>query len=437
MASEIIVDPVQPAPLPPLGPVPPGPVRYKMLGLDVNSAPSDRNFVSVPTQYRTWIVEGEPDFTGQYYTGEKSGPDPFVNVSAYAIFDPNIVVNFNLPNPLDWASTYSTLPANIYDSQIAIINGYIYLFGGINSSVIWAASLNTPTQWFNTGASLPVPLAGSQLAIIGDTIYMFGGQTSASLTSATDIVLSAPVSNPLSWTNNGSVLPRKLSHSQLCITGSNIYLFGGYEINNASDVIFTAPLSNPLAWTDTGHQLRDPLYASQIAINNGYAYLLGGLLTPQTGTATIYACALTDPLTWYEYGNLPYPCYYGQYCTIGQQGYLFTQADTTTSFTKILSCNLDQFATSWTDTHHHVPGTISQSQLAIIYDRIWLFGGNGSTIIFANNSVLKYALGDMAVLNYGNITRTQYQAAEPNPLNLFEVIGFPYWKTDYGALFSS
>lgn len=431
--EEDIVDPIQPAPLPPLGPIPPGPPRYKMLGLDVNSASIDRGFISPPTQYRTWVVEGQPDFTGQFYTGEKSGPDPFVNVSAYLILNPNSVVNFNLPNALDWASTFTVLPANVYDSQIAIINGTAYLFGGINSNVIWAASLNTPTKWYDTGGRLPITLAGSQLAIIGQTIYLFGGTTDATLTSATDVILSAPLSNPLQWTNNGSLLPRKLSHSQMSVMGNNVYLFGGYESNNASNVIFSAPLSNPLLWSDTGSTLPIPLYGSQLAVNDGYAYLLGGLLTPQTSTAAIYATNINSPTSWFLVGKLPYQCFNGQYCTVGGNGYLFTQANAPTSFTKIFRCDLDNFASSWVDTQSFVPGTVSQSQLAIIYDRIWLFGGNGSTIIFSNNSVLKYALGDIAVLNYGSITRTQYQAAESNPLNLFEVIGFPYWKTDYGV----
>lgn len=406
-------------------------VRYKMLGLDVNSAPTDRGPSSVPTQYRTWVVNDQPDFTGQFYTGEKSGPDPLINISAYAIFDPNEVVNFNLPNPLDWASTFSVLPTAIASSQLAILDGYAYLFGGTDSNIIYSASLNTPTNWVDTGARLPITLGGSQLAIIDGYVYLFGGQTGASATTATDVILSAPVSNPLNWTNNGSLLPRKLSNSQLCIAGNNVYLFGGSEVNNPSNVILSAPIANPLAWTDTGARLPVPLYGSQLAIVDGYAYLLGGQLTPSSATSIIYSASLVAPTVWNNVGNLPYPAYFGQFCTIGQQGFLFTQASAPTSGTRIFRCQLSN-PTLWVDTLSTIPGTAHQSQLAIIYDRIWLFGGNGSSIIFANNSILKYKLDSAAVVNYGSITRTQFNST-PNPLNLFEVIGFPYWKTDYGS----
>ena len=105
-------------------------VRYKMLGRDVNSA---------PTQYRTWVVPNTPDLTGALYTGLKSGPNPMVDISAYYIVDPNAIVDFNLPLPTQWQSLPGTpfdfpgkkvLPAQISDSQLAIIDGYAYMFGG-------------------------------------------------------------------------------------------------------------------------------------------------------------------------------------------------------------------------------------------------------------------------------------------------------------------
>lgn len=412
-------------------------VRYRMIGLDINAASIDRGRNSPPTQYRTWVVEDQPDFGGQFYTGEKSGPTPLQNVTAYAIVDDNLVCDFNLPNPLDWDNTYSVLPARIYDSQLAIIDGYVYLFGGIDTAAIYRASLNTPTVWTDTGAKLPTPLGGSQLVIVDGYVYLFGGQTAASLTSGTDTVFSALVSDPLTWTNHGSLLPRKLSHSQAFIANNHIYLLGGYEINNASNIIFSAPLSSPLAWSDTGFRLPNPSYSSQLAIVDGYAYLLGGLLTPQTPDGYIYGASLSNPTFWFNTGEtMPYPVFSGQFCTIGAQGYLFSQARTSESFTKIFQCQL-QFPTLWKDTGVTIPGTVSQSQLAIIYDRIWLFGGNGSTVIFSCNSIIKWPILPAppspyyaAAQAYGNITRTQYQAIS-NLLDKTNLLGFPYWKTSY------
>lgn len=412
-------------------------VRYKMVGLDVNSASIDRGPTSPPTQYRTWVVNNQPDFTGQFYTGEKSGTSPFANVTAYAIFDDNQVVDFNLPNPLDWSNTFSVLPTTIYDSQLAVVGDNVYLFGGIDGYTIYSASLNSPTEWVDTGSTLPITLGGSQLAIIGSTVYLFGGQTSADLSSTTDVILSAPLSNPLDWTNNGHLLPSTLAHSQICIANNNIYLFGGNDGYNASGAIYVAPISDPLLWSNTGFVLPDPLYGSQLAIVDGYAYLLGGLLSQQNPTSNIYGSNLTDPTFWYNTGDtLPYPSFFGQFCTIGQQGYLFTQvSNNSISGTAILQCQLN-FPTIWKNTATTIPGIISQSQLAIIYDRIWLFGGNSGSVIFSCNSIIKwptspsldpnYAVGQA----YGNITRTQYQAIS-NSLDGTNLLGFPYWKVDY------
>jgi len=400
-------------------------VQYKMLARDVDAE---------PVQYRTWVVNGTPDFTGQFYTGDKSGPNPFVDVSAYAIFNPGNVVDFNLPNALDWGTTYKTLPSYICDAQLAVIDGYIYLFGGQNSNKIFRASVNNPATFTDTGATLPIAgLAGSQLAILNGTIYLFGGTTDATLTSPTDVILSAPASNPLNWTNHGSLLPRMLHHSQLAVINNTIYLFGGNESNHAVADIFSAPLSNPLSWSETGSFLPTPLFASQLAIIDGYAYLFGGLLSSSVSVNTIYAASLSDPTFWFLDGYLPYPASYGQFATIGNQGYLFTPTVISgpPTYTKILRCNLSS-PNQWVDTQSTVAGSASQSHLAIVYDRIWLYGGNGSTVILANNSILKYNLNDTAVLSYGNITRTQVQAA-PTQLVLFQILGFSPWRTDYGS----
>lgn len=393
-------------------------VRYKMLGRDVNSS---------PTQYRTWMVNGQPDFAGHHFHGHKSGPLPLVDVSAYEIFDPNAVVDFNLPNALDWATTKRVLPEATYGSHLAIIGDFVYLFGGKSSSKIFRATLDNPADWKDTGARLPTALSGAQLAILDGYIYLFGGNNG----EATDTIYSAPTSDPLTWTNLGSHLPIKLYDSQMTIVNGNIYLYGGLTINNSTGEIFTASVANPLAWTDTGTTLPVPLFGSQIAIIGTKIYLFGGLIDEATPINTIYHADVATPTTFTTNSFLPHAICNGQFFTIGNFGYLITPTQTPVTFTKILRCNLSA-PQQWVDTLHTVPGEVSQSQVAIIYDRIWLFGGNGSSIIFANNSVLKYKLGSAAVMNYGFITRTVYNTT-PNPLDLFRVLGFPNWKTDYGA----
>lgn len=390
--------------------------RFKMLARDHNSS---------PTQYRTWVVSGQPDFTGALYTGLKSGDTPFDDVTTTFVPD-GYIMDFNLPNPLDWITTERVLPEAIADSQLAVIDGYVYLFGGDASNKIFRATLNNPADWINTGATLPNIISSSHLAIVDGYVYLFGGNDGY---TATDHIFSAPVTNPLSWTDHGSLLPGKLQLSQLILNDGYIYLLGGHDGYNSVNTIFKSTPTNPLSWTNLGSFLPDKLYSSQAGIIDGYVYLFGGLKDSVSPTNTVYSCALDNIINWSASGSLPYPSFSGQFVTIGQRGYLITPTNSTTSFTKILKCNLSN-PNMWSNTKQTVPGLISSSQLAIIYDRIFLFGGNGSSVIFADNQFLKYIFNAPDAVNYANVTRTLVNTT-PNKLNLFGVLGFPYWKTNY------
>jgi len=395
-------------------------VQYRMIGKDTNSN---------PTQYRVWVTN-EPDFEPQFYQGLKSGSNDLIDIVAYQIED-NVIADFNLPDPLNWNIVKKVLPSTVADSQLAIIDGYSYLFGGKISAKIYRAHNNNPANWEDVDRNLPIPLYGSQLAIIGDRLYLFGGNDG----EPTDIVLSASITDPLSWISHGSCLSAKISNSQLAIIDNYVYLFGGYLYDGSTDIILRAPVTNPLQWENTGSVLPVPLYGSQLALLDGYAYLFGGLSTTDTPVNRIYTAPLNNPTYWYPSNYLPYPIANGQFVTIGDKGYLFTPGEVSSSprskGTRILRCNLSA-PSQWVDTLHTIPGEISQSQLGIIDDRIFLFGGSGSSLIFAANAKIKFDLNSSAAVTYGNITRTQFNGTA-NRLDLFKLLGFPYWKTSYGS----
>ena len=404
-------------------------VRYKMVGMDFNSS---------PTQYRTWVVNDTPDFDGYYYAGLKSGPEPLLDVVAYSIADGYAVVDFNLPNPLSWNTSYRVLPKAVYNSQLAIVDGYAYLFGGSldgygndgygTTNKIFRTDLNVPADWADTGATLPNSVCLSQLAVVDGYMYMFGGLNKD---VAIDNIFSAPLTNPLSWTDHGHLLPRNLHSSSLCIADGYLYLYGGYEVNYASEVIFKASVTNPLAWVDTGASLPTKLYGSQLGIVDGYIYLFGGLLAADSPTSNIYRAARTSATSWSVVGAMPMASCYSQFFTVASKGYLIGPTFPTGTLTRILSCNLST-PLLWSDTLKTIPGQVAQSQIGIIGDRLFLFGGNGSSVIFADNSIVKYTPTDPVAVSYGSITRTQYNATA-NPLDLFKLLGFPYWKTNYGG----
>lgn len=404
-------------------------VEFKMVGRDLNSA---------PTQYRTWVVPNTPDFDGYYYSGLKSGDSPFVDVTAYHLdgydgYD-GYHAGFLLPDPLTWKTTKKTLPSPVANSQFAIIDGYAYLFGGELTDVILRADINNPADWADTGARLPLPLAGSHLAILDDGyMYLIGGTNDGYL--AVDTIYSSHTSDPLTWTDEGSHLPRTLRQGQLAILDGYMYLFGGKEINVATDVIFRAPVSDPLNWIDTGERLPDKLYGSHIAFINDVMYLFGGLLFPDSPTANIYAATFSAPLVWTQVAVLPWAIAYGQFVAIGNKGYLFTPGaypGNQPYLTRILRCDLAA-PLIWKDTKRFIDGNPSQSQLGIIYDRIFLFGGSGSSVIFACDQKYKFSLGpDLPSYFYGETTRVNYPLQTNGEDRTF-LLGFPYWLTDYAT----
>lgn len=411
-------------------------VLYKMVARDVNSN---------PTQYRTWIVADNPDLTAQYYYGLKSGNNALVDISAYAINDPNALVGFDLPLGASWNPIpqsviqdfpiLKVLPFTCEDSSFAIIDGYAYMFGGNITSHIYRAEINNPADWIDTGATLPTPLYGSSLAIVDGYIYLFGGNNGQMDTfdgAATNTIFVAPVSNPLSWSDTGAHLPRKVQYSNLGMNDGYLYLFGGREVGASSTAILTALTSSPTIWTDTGQHLPTPIYGSCFAQINNNWMLFGGNITPDTPSAGIWSAPVATPTVWSFDGYLPYETSFSQFVTIGGDGYIIGPMNGQTpftGFTPIIQCHLNM-PSVWFDTNQYVRGQISHSQVAMIYDRIWLYGGSGETAVFACNQQLKFNYTSLLVQVYGNITRSVFPSTD-NLDNPYQALCMPYWKTDY------
>jgi hypothetical protein len=406
-----------------------------MVGLDVNANPQ---------QYRVWVVNNVPDFTGEFYTGEKSGNAPFVDVVPYVITDDSIIGDFLLPLPSRWRPNQpeiltdfpllATLPVPIEDSAFAIIDGYAYLFGGKLTSHIYRASLNNPQSWIDTGATLPTNLYGSSFAIVGSELYLFGGDDgyNGPGLGPLNTAYSASMANPTSWSSLGSVLPRHLLWSSLGISNGQLYMFGGLESAGATSHILTASVSSPTSWSIVGN-IATPVYGASLAQIDGYWYLYGGMTSPNAPSIVIQSAPVSSPTTWTVSSvALPYATAFNQFLTMGNDGYMIGSTmvgSSSEGFSTILQCHLSS-PTEWFDTQLVVPGNISHSSVAIIYDRVWLFGGSGSSAIFACNRTIKYGFYDSVAQAYGNITRVLLPATN-NANNPSLALGFNYWHTDY------
>ncbi|MGH7156500.1 MAG: Kelch repeat-containing protein [Candidatus Saccharimonadales bacterium] len=146
--------------------------------------------------------------------------------------------------PTTWSTAAGTIPTTLVGSQVAVIGGYVYLFGGYNggyTGLIYRASISNPGAsgaWTSTGTSTGSAMSGAQLLIIGNYIYLLGGQPGGSTTTQ---ILKAPINNPELWSNANATLPGALTYSSAAIVGNAAYMFGG----NSSNVIYSAPIVNP------------------------------------------------------------------------------------------------------------------------------------------------------------------------------------------------
>ena len=161
--------------------------------------------------------------------------------------------------------------------------------------------------------------------------------------------------------------------------------------------------------------------------------LFGGNTGLTTITNAIQSAPITNPTSWSFVGSLPYATSFSQFITVGNDGYIIgpmVGQTPFTGFTPIVQAHLNT-PTTWFDTQKYVSGQISHSNIAMIYDRVWLFGGSGSTTIFACNQLYKYVYADNSnVQNYSQITRVIFPATD-NLDDPYSALCYPYWRSDY------
>lgn len=391
--------------------------KFRMIGKDFNS--------SFP-QYRAWEYS-EPDFDGLYYTGLKSGDTHFINVSAYEISNDNAIVDFCLPKPTQWLSIKDKLPIRMADSQFAIVDGYGYLFGGLETDVILKCSLDNPTKWEDSGGRLPSILSGSHMLVTDDTLYLFGGNDGYTTNKA----FSAPLADPLNWTDLGPTLPFPIQNSQLICYGGKVYLFGGQDNLELKDYIFSADLNDLQNWS-YNNNLPIPICDSASFVIEGKVYILGGAISFDKATNNIYCADMSDLTSWNVPGYLPQASFGGQIISVGDYVYLYSDGNSRKApyHTHILRCHKESPAI-WVDMEKTLSGTFVKSQSAIIGDRIYVFGGYSTCQSICEQGV-KFTEEDPKAVRYAEITRTEYQSLSNNESKQL-LLCFPPWRTNYGS----
>jgi len=247
-------------------------------------------------------------------------------------------------------------------------------------------------NWVDTGFTLPAALTGSQVAVIGDYVYLFGG-------ADTNKIYRAAVTNPTAWVDTNATLPAALSGSQTAIIGDYVYLFGGFFGGEPSfpfaDVIYRAPVANPTTWIDTNATLPDVVGSSQTAVIGDYVYLFsgtsfGGINSFTSSRYWIFKAPITNPTAWVDGGSLPYNLADSQVAIIGDFVYLFGGDNGGTMAHNPpppVSNNIIYKApitdpSAWVNTNATLPSDLTSSQTAVIGDYVYLFGGSGTNKIY-------------------------------------------------------
>jgi hypothetical protein len=129
------------------------------------------------------------------------------------------------------------------------INNTLYAFGcvvgGTSSSYIYSTAWDNPTGWVSTGVSVAGFHGDSTIGIVDDTIYFWG-------TYVDGHVFTAPVSDPLVWTDTGLHLTATArDYSALIITPKYVCMYAGHKGAAAGNIAY-APVATPTTFSTGG-----------------------------------------------------------------------------------------------------------------------------------------------------------------------------------------
>lgn len=142
-------------------------------------------------------------------------------------------------------NTTATLANNINGSlasQLAVVNGKLYLIGATSTYSPSGTSLDVYTPGTDTWSTIPAddPTARTQFAAAtdGSKIYVAGGSTTA-INNTSPFYTSTAIYDPVSDTwSAGADLPVGLRESAGLFLNGNFYVFGGNTSSGASAALY-------------------------------------------------------------------------------------------------------------------------------------------------------------------------------------------------------
>jgi roadblock/LC7 domain-containing protein len=203
------------------------------------------------------------------------------------------------PGDLGWA-TMANLPTGRQWVASGVINGEVYVVGGLNSGSSNALEAYNPaTNTWTTGlAVMPTARYGLDAGVVNGILYAVGGENGSNAMSMVEAY--NPATN--SW-NALAPLPHPLY--ELGVAGVNgiLYAIGGTDKTSAFNTVESYdPATN--SWTTGLATMPTPRYEFAVGVLNGLIYAVGGVTN---GGAYLTALEAYNPATntWSTLAPLP------------------------------------------------------------------------------------------------------------------------------------
>ncbi len=200
-----------------------------------------------------------------------------------------------------WNSATNTIPAGRYGGNVVTANGYVYQIGGNDASsnstsTVYYAKLNSDGSvgtWTTSGNSLPAARARSGATVVNGYVYVVGGINT--FTTAYTTVYYAKLNSDGSvgtWQTATNSLPAGRQSGSMASANGYMYFVGGQDTAGTThnDVYYTRVNADGSVgtWTTSANPVTNERNFQSSLINNGYLYIMGGQNNAGTQQSTVY-----------------------------------------------------------------------------------------------------------------------------------------------------
>lgn len=248
-----------------------------------------------------------------YYVGGNTGSAASASVY-WAKF--NTTTNtIDAPNPgngvcTNWCnSSVYDLPQALTAESVVAYNGYLYVFGGMNSagtrqSTVYIAKIGVngePSLWHPTdtnknnwvywysATSLSAARSYSGAVAYNNRMYLIGGQTTAATGGVTTVEMANinPIGTLSAWSTTGmTVTPAARWGFSAQVYNDRLYVIGGTSGTTTQSSVYYIKLNSDGTMVSSWNTATNPLPAGRTSgggnfstIWGGYIYIAGGCLT--------------------------------------------------------------------------------------------------------------------------------------------------------------